>query len=413
MSHKLAVVIVDPIKSGLDLLESLKNSGNHVVPVFTLDVETVRSLGVPESLIGEAAFCVDVRVLAQKLNDGFGISAVIPASEPATCFTNQLSKKLGLASLHKSAPNRFRDKLSMRNFAETKGINVPSFAVYSAGSCEQVLLPARNVANIVKPSAAAGSDAIKVVYSEVEALEHMRLNTHDLFGKRIHRWLLEEYVVGREYAINTLSSANEHRIIDIWEYCQPDSTSNAIYDNPYWNTFQLAPGSTYNSLRLVALEILKKFEVEFGYSHIEVKMNSSGVTTLIEIAWRLPGAGMPTLWKEIWGFDPYVDIDAIYSGTPIQMDRFLPDNHKLPLLGLVFIPSRHEGTLEKLLGLEEVSEISGVHKVEAAAQGSSVEKTNSLQNNVAKVMIYATDRRQLEQIALKIRKSLVPVVSKT
>jgi biotin carboxylase len=404
-------VVVDPIKSGADLRNSLREVDAKVIDVYTLDREFMNSLGVELPNEGEHICSDDARQVAARLEPWTDrIQAVIPASEPATAFVARLARLLHLPSNHDPDPERFRNKEAMRKHAHAAGVRVPAFFGIERG--RDFEFPQSTRAHILKPLRAAGADAVKIVSSKLEVQQHMTRCAHDLFGNENTRWLLEEYVTGPEFAINTVSSGGRHQTIDIWEYCQPGDGASKVYDNPYWNVLQIDKGRVWDELSAFAAATLERFAVEFGFCHIEVKIDlHSGCVYLIEIASRLPGAGMPWMWKNIWGMDVYSDLGSLYGGRGVSLARYMPPPDA-PLLGLVFIRNERAGMLQRIEGLEELRSLSGCISVDLYAQpGQPVEITDTLQNPLAKVMVKATDRRSLEAVADKVRGLIIPQVA--
>src|SRR5205807_2325182 len=131
---------------------------------------------------------------------------------------------------------------------------------------------------IVKPATGAASHNVILVESPA-GLERVRqAQRYDLFGGVIDEWLVEEYVRGREFAINTFSFEGRHTIIDAWEYRQP---SNADYDNPYWDFVQLAPRDRMSGqLARFARQVLTAFDVHIGPAHIEAKLGPDGLVLI-------------------------------------------------------------------------------------------------------------------------------------
>lgn len=397
-----AVVVVDPIKGGTDLREALERDAVPLVCVYTLGRSKLAELGVELEHAGERIFSSDPHeVLAVLRSRHVAIRAVIPASEPSTAFAAELACLLGLPSNHDPHPDRFRNKETMRRHAHASGVRVPAFHALDRDAAFE--MPGDGTF-ILKPLRAAGSDAVRLVTCADDARRHMRLHACDLFGHENMRWLLEEYITGPEFAINTVTSGGRHQAIDVWEYCQPGDGATRAYDNPYWNVLQAPRDARWQALAALATSVLDAFQVRLGFCHLEVKQDlRTGEWHLIEIASRLPGAGMPWMWQTVWGLDVYRDIAALYGGSALPVERWLPPA-EAPLLGIVFIRNTQVGTVQSVLGLDAVTALDGFVRVAACAlPGDRVEATDSLQNPIAKIMIQAPDRLTLEATADRAR----------
>jgi biotin carboxylase len=399
------VVVVDPIKGGADLREALERDAVPLVSVYTLERAKLAELGVDLDHPGRHIFSSDPHEVLLLLRARYGsIRAVIPASEPSTAFAAALARLLGLPSNHDPHPDRFRNKETMRRHARATGVRVPAFQAVERDAPFE--MPGAGTF-ILKPLRAAGSDAVRLVADADHARRHMREHARDLFGHENTRWLLEQYITGPEFAINTVTSGGRHQAIDVWEYCQPGDGASRAYDNPYWNVLQAPRDARWQALASLAASVLDAFEVRLGFCHLEVKQDlRTGEWHLIEIASRLPGAGMPWMWQTVWGLDVYRDLAALYGGAALPVERWLPPSDSA-LLGIVFIRNDRAGTVRSVRGLDAVTALDGFVRVAACAlPGERVETTDSLQNPIAKIMIKAPDRPTLEATAARVRSLL-------
>lgn len=403
------LVIVDPIKGGAEMLEAARARHTDVRVIFTLDAETLRDLAVPEAEISAALLTVDPAIVCLWLGeDQARVAAVLPASEPGTAFTIRLAQLLGLPNIASTNPDRFRSKKAMRDHAKNRGVAIPHYAELLPN--DDIVLFDASAPHILKPVDAAGSDAVTIIHSAEEASNHIATHTRNLFGQPINRWLLEEYVHGAEYAINTVSCGGRHAVIDIWEYCQPTDVRQRVYNHPYWNVLQLESGAEFDAIADYAADLLTRFDVTFGFCHIEAKRNPiTGKLVLIEIAWRLAGADFPHAWEHLLGVDIYHDLDRLYGGEQVVLSQYLPDT-EAGHVGVVFIQSAKDGVLLQLSGREEVERMEGVYRVTGAKPGQLVSCTLDLQSDVARAMIWAPSRAGLVSLAARIRATLVPEV---
>jgi biotin carboxylase len=98
--------------------------------------------------------------------------------------------------------------------------------------------------------------------------------------------LIEEYIKGRQYSIETISSNASHKIITVVE--EFITTPPTIIE-----TQQLVPARIDNikeqKINSFVLRVLELYNVKYGASHIEVRENENGELFLIEIATRMGG----------------------------------------------------------------------------------------------------------------------------
>merc|ERR1711972_759172 len=73
---------------------------------------------------------------------------------------------------------------------------------------------------VVKPCSGAGSDGVTICNShqEVRAAFLKLDGTRNVLGLTTYEVLIQEYLVGDEYVIDTVSRDGEHKCVAIWKY---------------------------------------------------------------------------------------------------------------------------------------------------------------------------------------------------
>jgi biotin carboxylase len=357
--HQPAILLVDPVRGGRFYKSAARDLGLVVTSVYTLGY----SVEVPAHDEDDdiSLYAADVDEIERQLSPrGLDIRAVVPAMEGAVQLADLIAERLSLPGNDHALAWARRNKAAMRERARAAGLPIPEFrlvqttteiveAVYELG------FPA-----IVKPTMGACSQGVTVL-PDADALGGLdELVTHDMFNMPIAEWLVERYVRGREFAANFYSSDGDHRLIDIWQYRQPD---NRDYDFPVWETVQIdETDADFERVDHYVRRVLGAFGVKLGPSHTEVKCNDDGVY-LIEIGARLPGGPAAEMWANHGdGFRPYHDAIECYLGRrPPVMDRAPEFDSRF---GSVVI--RNEGvagTLKAVHGIEELDGVPGIEKV--------------------------------------------------
>jgi biotin carboxylase len=405
-----AVILLDGVLNGQPFKPACAELGLPIVGVYTIERETLRRMA-PAHAEGDAAtvYGSDPAVLAGQIGKLTGkVRAVVPATEPAVYCAALLADRCGVPGNPVRTALARRDKRAMRELAAARGVRVPRHEAVRdlrsvATAAARIGLPV-----IVKPATGAGSHNVFLVRSPAGLAPIGIPDRCDLFGGRIDRWLVEEYVRGREFAVNTFSFAGHHRVVDVWEYRLPDT---ADYDNPYWDFVQADDGDPDRQAALeLALRVLDVFEIELGPCHVEVKVNR-GEGVLIEIGARLPGAGIPALWERCGSLRPYHDTLAAYLGQRpaalVEPPRFTGR------LGMCFIRNDGPpGRLRRLDGLAEVRGLPGVLEViTPVTPGDPVPTTRSLGTELASVRMCAPSGRALTELITRVRATLTAEVA--
>ncbi|GAA1390780.1 ATP-grasp domain-containing protein [Pseudonocardia kongjuensis] len=390
MPQRDSVVLVDPVLNGAPFKMACADRGLDVVGVYTIDRPVVTAMD-PDHAAG------DVRsVYAREPDVPTRPAAVVPATEPGVLVAARLAGGFGLPGQPAAVAPALRDKRRMRRHARARGIRVPRFTTAAVGLAEALHhtgLPA-----IVKPTSGAGSHNVFLVREPNDLDRIARADRHDLFGDAIDEWLVEEYVRGREFAVNTFTVDGGHTVLDVWEYRQPGPGD---YDNPYWDFVQVGPDTPGRAtVAWFAQRVLDAFEIALGPAHVEIKLPTDGDPVLIELGARLPGAGIPSQWERHSALRPYADTLAVHLGeSPTTLEPGFDAR-----LGMCFV--RHDGpagVLRAVHGLDTVPTWTGVEGVAAAAPGSPIGTTTALGAEVARVQLAAPDDATLASLIARVR----------
>jgi biotin carboxylase len=395
--HEPAVVLVDPVLNGHPFKAACAESGYAVASVYTLAPEELHAMA-PGHQAGDAIslYGSDPGVLGSRLASAVtDVRAIVPATEPATHVAALLAQRWTVPGNSAAVARARRDKTAMRQLAARTGLPIPRFEVATPGG---VAAAARRIGLpvIVKPPTGAGAHNVQLITDETQLAGFDGRHHRDLFGNPVSDWLVEEYVRGQEFAVNTFSFDGHHTIIDVWEYQQLDSDD---YDFPYQDFLQAEPDPGITSF---ALDVLRAFEISVGPAHIEIKVGSGG-PVLIEIGARLPGAGIPVTWHRHGDFRPYHDTLAAHLGSQPELMRRPPAFDAC--VGMTFIRNDGPpGVLRGLGGLADIGRLAGVDAVHVRASvGDRVPTSDHLGSELVKIELSAPSYRELRLLASTVR----------
>ncbi len=221
----------------------------------------------------------------------YPIACVVAGSEYGVAMADELSHRLGLPGNPPETSGIRLEKSAMQEALRQAGIrHIRSRTVKSTEEAEAFWqeLGVRKV--VVKPLASAGTMGVHFVTTRQELSRHMNslLASRDLFGRSVREVLIQEYIDGTEYIVNTVSCGGVHRVTDIWVYNKIaiGSEGNA-YDYARLVT-RLEPGQ--RALIEYAYQALDALGYQYGPSHGEYMMDENG-PVLIEAGARPMGGG--------------------------------------------------------------------------------------------------------------------------
>jgi len=221
----------------------------------------------------------------------YPIACVVAGSEYGVAMADELSARLGLPGNPPESSLIRLEKSAMQDALRRAGIrHIRSRIVSSVEEAEAFWQELGVPKVVVKPLASAGTMGVHFVTTRQELSQHMDslLSSRDLFGRPICEVLLQEYIDGTEYIVNTVSCGGVHRVTDIWVYNKIaiGSEGNA-YDYARLVT-RLEPGQ--RALVEYAYQTLDALGYQYGPSHGEYMVDENG-PVLIEAGARPMGGG--------------------------------------------------------------------------------------------------------------------------
>ena len=145
---------------------------------------------------------------------------------------------------------------------------------------------------LVKPDVGAGSVGVRIVHSVDEGLDAVEaiVKSPGFFGGKNPKAIVQEFVQGREYVVDTFSHNGVHQVKAICTYDKHESSSGAlVYDRLRWLDVNSPLGVELRRYVESCLDGLRHLE---GSVHAEVILDSNG-PCLIDLGARPHGAGHP------------------------------------------------------------------------------------------------------------------------
>ncbi len=213
-----------------------------------------------------------------------------------------LREHLRLPGMGQSHTRYFRDKLAMRMKADEKGILVPSFtSVFNYDRLREFMSQV-SPPWVLKPRTEAGAMGIKKI-EESEQLWRL----FDELGDRQSGFLLEQFVPGDVYHVDSIIWNNTIQFATVQKYGQPPMTvahGGGVF------TSRTLPPSSEDAVALKALNarVIGALGMERGVTHAEfIKAHADGQLYFLEIASRVGGAHLSDLIEASTGINPWAE----------------------------------------------------------------------------------------------------------
>lgn len=222
---------------------------------------------------------------------GRDIVCVVTGSEFGVGLTDALAEALGLpGNPVSSSPDR-RDKKRMQDALKRAGVrHIRSETVMSVSEALRFREEIGGGRLVLKPRASTGTNGVHFC----DTAEQTRfcfdkiMSSSDFFGTENSDVLVQEFIAGTEYIVNTASSNGIHRVTDMWVYNKiAIGEEGNAYDYGRLIT-RLDPGQS--ELATYIYDVLDALGFRYGPGHGEVMMGPDG-PVLIEIGARPMGGG--------------------------------------------------------------------------------------------------------------------------
>lgn len=262
----------------------------------------------------------------------------------------EVREKLNIEGMRPDVARRFRDKNEMKDVFRANGLPCARHSL--AGSADEAVAFAREVGFpvVVKPPAGAGSIATFKADDEAALREAVAKAAPRLSDPA----LIEEFIVGDEYSLETISIGGKAVWHSLTHY-YPNPLD--VVRNKWIQWCVVSPrevdDSKYDDIRAAGSRALEVLGMDTGLTHMEWFRRRDGSIAISEVAARPPGAQITTLNSRAH------DIDFVRAWTQVMIfGTFEPPVRKYAV-GIAFLRGQGTGRIHKVHGLEQIAREMG------------------------------------------------------
>jgi predicted ATP-grasp superfamily ATP-dependent carboligase len=341
-----------------------------------------------------------------KALENYSISCVVPGAESGVELAEELCLALHLPSNTTGCAKLCRDKFLTGE--KLKEFALPSVKQIQTNDVDQALdwCNKHNCwPKIVKPIDSAGSDGFHFCQNEEEIQAAMLdlLGKTNFLGKTNSQVLIQEYLKGDEYIVNTVSCGSSHYIQSFMVYQKKETDDGGL---TFENYSLLKPSDCPKSAEIFAyaLNVLDALGIKNGPSHLEIILTEEG-PILVECNGRPHGHSFPDqLMLDCLGQTQielsvlaFIDPETFYRKTqyPYELEKYMSAVHLI---------STQEGFVDEVRFLEEIEQLPSfyLHRI-LCPKGSFIKKTVDLLSSPGDVFLCSEKREQLVEDEKKIR----------
>jgi biotin carboxylase len=294
-------VIVDPHSTGAYLAEAFARHGVQAVAVLGTAPPAGRAGHLrPEqytAVISEGADTTDTARRLEQLE----VRHVLAGTESGVQLADLIASRLGVPGNDPSTSTARRDKFAMAlalaraDLPRARTIQAIDDDGARKAACELGSWPL-----VVKPADSAGSDHVVIAHdiAAVSAAADEILRAPNFFGQPNRALIVQQYLTGTQFAVNSVSQRGVHRIVEVWLDRRTDlGDGRLIYDR-----MDLLPPDDERVTILAdyVRTCLDSLGIVHGPAHSEVMLTSGG-PVLIETGARLQGGDSVPLMRTATG----------------------------------------------------------------------------------------------------------------
>ncbi|WP_410655348.1 ATP-grasp domain-containing protein [Amycolatopsis sp. lyj-112] len=345
----------------------------------------------------------DLAATAAALRE-LGVEFVVAGVESGVLLADQLSAALGTPGNGMSLPAARRDKYEMVRAVRAAGL--ASAASFAAPHAEQVVEWVERHGRwpvVLKPLTSAGTDNVRICHSVDEVREgHAAVMASTTrYGERNETVLVQEYLDGDEFFVNTVSRDGVHAVVEVWRY------HKRTIDGGRWmyDYEQPVPLTDPHVTDLVGytLAVLDALEIRNGAAHTEVMLTAAG-PVLVESGARMGGSHKPDVVSRCIGTNQVECLAAAIARPRDVVEGRLPSYRPRSALRYVTLISPGEGVMPGPAEFDPVRELASfLDLVFTTPPGRPVTRTVDLATSVGYVYLESGDPEQVETDYKRLR----------
>lgn len=319
-----------------------------------------------------------------------GVGCVLPGAETGVELAEALTALLGLPGNDPQRPGGRRDKAIMARLLSGAGLDAPAGLRTTDPAAAVAWATSRGAWPVVaKPVASAASDSVFVcpdAPSLADAVSAI-MSRENVLCQHNDAALVQEFLSGTEYAVNSVSRGGRHHFAEVWRYAKrPVPPAAVVYDYEEPVPFTdpaVAVITGYLGRALTALG------VRYGPAHSEVMLTSRG-PVLLETGARLAGMVLPAVMTEYFGLSQ-ADLAVQAMTDPAGFDATCDRPYATRgYLRNVFLISPQAGTLARDDQFRLLRQLPGFAGMSISARaGSRLQRTVDLGGSPGHVYLMA------------------------
>lgn len=326
----------------------------------------------------------------------FSPVAIIPGTETGVLLADQLNHALNIPANLFAKTEARRNKYEMLDAINEAGI--PCMQFRKVTTLNEALDWAQEYGYpvVIKPLEGAGTDGVYVCQDQKELLMHFNkvLGKKNCFNVPNSAVLIQEYLQGTEYMINTVSLNSHHYITDLWR-CRKRYVygHGMIYDR---EELLMANGPIQNELTKYLKLVLHALGFEKGAAHAELMYTHNG-PKLIEIGARVGGNVNCEAHQQALGLDQLaLNVEAYFDKKSfLKKIRYAYSIKKHMLT--ILLSTQQTGKIKSIPLIEVIKTCASLYWYALnVKEGDHLHPTRDLFSSPGKIILMHENRQMIE-----------------
>jgi biotin carboxylase len=284
-----------------------------------------------------------------------------------------VARSLGILHNHPASVEACRNKLRMREVLRDAGLPVPAFRSVALHPLPEPALLGIAFPCVLKPLSLSASQGVVRANNREEFLAGTIRLKHLLESPEIRathepgldRMLVENYLPGREVAVEGLITEGEPRILAIFD--KPDPLEGPYFEETIYVTPSRLPAHEQQAIQQSFLDSVRAMGLTHGPVHAEFRLNDQGVWP-IELAPRpIGGLCAQALRFKFSGTTEMIGLEELVLRHALDLSG-ADAQRETAASGVMMIPVPHSGVLERIDGEEEARRVGGITSLEITAR---------------------------------------------
>jgi phosphoribosylamine-glycine ligase len=388
-------IVVDPISSGKFFVDEFKSRGIKCIAVLSDHVPAEFKCGyAPDKYEEVILFDGDVAALSDRL-EKFSPVCVMLGFETGLDLADQLATRLGVSGNDPATSAMRRDKYAMHAALQERRVrSVRQFRAENVDAAKDWLLHNQVWPVVVKPANSAGSDNVSICQTLEMALHAVDaiLGSVNMLGKTNNCAIVQEYLEGAEWVVDTASCNGTHVVTNVSRYLKTiTSDANIVYRHA---EFLSASDEQYTELVDYALSVNNALGMHYGAAHLEIIITKQG-PVLVELNPRMHGCDAIKALQ--WCY-PVTQLDLSVDAY-IAPEAFAEKashvfkNNKFMLAYYLIAPSA--GIVSSVIDVETLQKIASYKMHCLPSVGRTVRKTVSLLTSPGNIWLISDNEQAL------------------